>query len=49
MSNKSNVLTTIPESHSAKDMKRLDMDQDLIPAGEVFDVDYCIHPDSFLS
>lgn len=37
-SNRSDVLTAIPKSHRAKDMKSLDMDQDLLPAGEVIDV-----------
>lgn len=48
ISNRRDVLAAIPESHRAKGMKRLDMDQDLLPVERVLGVvQWCIQSDTF--
>ena len=42
ISNRRDVLSVIPESHRAKDMKRLDMDQYVLPVERVLGVEWCI-------
>ncbi len=47
ISNRRDVLAVIPEEHRAKDMKRLDMDQDVLPVERVLGVEWCIQSDTF--
>ena len=47
MDNRRDVLTAIPEEHRAKDMKMLNMDQDLPPVERVLGVEWCIQSDTF--
>ena len=47
ISNRRDVLTAIPEEHRAKDMKMLNMDQDLPPVERVLGVEWCIQSDTF--
>lgn len=47
ISNRRDVPTAIPESHRAKDAKRLDMDQDSLPVERVLGVEWCIQSDTF--
>lgn len=47
ISNRQDVLAAIPESHRARDMKGLDLDQDLLPVERVLSVEWCIQSDTF--
>lgn len=47
ISNRHDVLAAIPESHRAKEMKGLNMDQDLLPVERVLGIEWCIQSDTF--
>lgn len=47
ISNRRDVLVTIPESYRAKDMKRFNMDQDLLRIERVLGMKWCFQSDIF--
>lgn len=47
ISNKGDVVAAIPDTYRAKDTKRFNTDQDLLPVERVLGVEWCIQSDTF--